>query len=63
MNEQLQTLFDMLALFPGKENLNIRAILAESYVQSYGPIPDEYGDQVKKLLAGEVQEINGHEKK
>lgn len=55
MNEQLQTLFDMLALFPGKENLNIRAILAESYVQSYGPIPDEYGDQVKKLLAGEVQ--------
>lgn len=56
MNEKLQSLMDMLALLPGRENLNMRAILAQSYIQSYGPIPDEYGDQVKKLLAGEVQD-------
>lgn len=54
MNEQLQTLCDMLVVFPGKENLNIRAILAESYIQSYGPIPNEYGELIRELLAGNI---------
>ena len=29
-----------------------KAIVLQSFIQKYGPIPDEYGDEIKKLLRG-----------
>lgn len=33
-----------------KGNKNAQAVLVESYVQQFGPLPNELGDKVKELL-------------
>lgn len=29
-----------------------KAIVLQSFIQKYGPIPDEYGDKIKEMLRG-----------
>ena len=34
------------------EDKNAQAVLLETYIAQYGPVPDEYGDIIKELLRG-----------
>lgn len=51
-NEEIEALIALLKAMPGEEAQNMRAIMAQSYIQQNGPIPDEYGDEFKAALAG-----------
>lgn len=57
MSKKLQVLCNGLKMFPFEEDKNLRAVMVESYIQSNGPIPNEFGDDVKKLLEGYKNEI------
>lgn len=46
-------LISTLDSLPGKENQNLRALVAQDYIQQFGPVKDDIGDYVKKLLAGD----------
>ena len=32
------------------DNIVLRTVLVESYIQQYGPIPDEYEQEIRELL-------------
>lgn len=34
------------------DNIVLRTILVESYIQQFGPIPDEYNMKIRELLYG-----------
>lgn len=55
-NDVLDGLIDSLKLAKGKENKNIRAMMVQAYIQQYGPIPNERGQEVRTLLSGEEDE-------
>ena len=46
--EALNSLINMLEGFRG--NKSAQAVYLQSYIQQFGPIPDEYGAKIKKLL-------------
>lgn len=45
-----KNLLALMALLKMCTDKNMRAVILESYVQQYGPIPDEYGDKIRELL-------------
>lgn len=49
----LDGLIASLKLAEGEENKNKRAVMVQAYIQQYGPIPNERGEEVRALLAGE----------
>lgn len=57
MTDELKILFTMMLKFPGDNKQNIRAIMMQSYIQSFGPLPNEYGDLFKKFLAWNEDEL------
>ena len=36
-----------------KGNKTIQALLLQTYIKEYGPIPDEYGDTIRQILSEE----------
>lgn len=46
--ERLELLIGMLKDRIGDKN--IQAIILQTYIQDYGPVPDAYGEQIKNLL-------------
>ena len=46
--EALNSLINMLEGFRG--NKSAQAVYLQSYIQQFGPIPDEYGSKVRKLM-------------
>ena len=55
-NRVLNGLIDSLKLAKGDKNKNIRAMMVQAYIQQYGPIPNERGEEVRALLAGKESE-------
>lgn len=51
-------LLDMLRIAKG--NKQMQAIIFESYVQQFGPLPNELGDKVSELLAEREVEEDGN---
>lgn len=49
MNKQIELLINVLKL---TADANLRATFLVSFISKYGPIPDEYEDEVEKALAG-----------
>lgn len=49
----LDGLIASLKLAEGEENKNIRAMMVQAYIQQYGPIPNDRGEEIRALLAGE----------
>ena len=45
----------LLILEQHKGDKNTQALYLQSYISSFGPIPDEYGDKVRELLSEEVE--------
>ena len=61
---ELRLLIETIKAIPGEYARNYRAMIIQSYIQRCGPIPDKYGDMVKRLIAGEVKgEENGETNK
>lgn len=52
--EQIDVLLTVLGQLKGDKNT--QAIVLQSYISNFGPIPDEYGDKVKALLYTEEGE-------
>lgn len=52
-NRVLNGLIDSLKLAKGDENKNLRAMMVQAYIQQYGPIPNDRGEEVRALLSGE----------
>lgn len=52
ISDELKTLITLLIIMQDIDS-NAKAIILQSYIQKYGPIPNEYGDQVKRLICGE----------
>lgn len=52
----LDGLIASLKLAKGEENKNKRAVMVQAYIQQYGPIPNDRGEEVRALLAGEESE-------
>ena len=46
--ERLELLINMLKDRIGDKN--IQAIILQTYIQDYGPVPDEFGDQIRELM-------------
>ena len=44
----IQALIQVLKYY--KEDKTAQAICLQTYIQQYGPIPNEYGDTIKELL-------------
>lgn len=40
----------LIVLLKQTSDKNAKAILLQSYIQQFGPIPDEYADEVRELL-------------
>lgn len=55
-NNVLDGLIASLKLAQGEENKNKRAMMVQAYIQQYGPIPNERGEEVRALLSGEEDE-------
>ena len=55
-HEVIDGLIASLKLADGEENKNFRAMMVQAYIQQYGPIPNERGEEVRALLAGEEDE-------
>lgn len=55
-NNELNGLIASLKLAKGEEHKNLRAMMVQAYIQHYGPIPNERGEEVRALLAGEEDE-------
>lgn len=45
----------LLLLEHHKGDKNTQAVYLQSYISTFGPIPDEYGDKVRELLSAEVK--------
>lgn len=56
-NEEIEALIALLKAMPGEGAQNMRAIMAQSYIQQNGPIPDKYGDEFKAALAGNSENL------
>lgn len=52
ISDELKTLITLLIIMQDIDS-NAKAVVVQSYIQKYGPIPNEYGDQVKRLICGE----------
>lgn len=52
-NNELNGLIASLKLAKGEERKNLRAMMVQEYIQHYGPIPNERGEEVRALLTGE----------
>lgn len=35
------------------EDKNTKAVILQSFIAEFGPVPDEYGDVIRELLGGE----------
>ena len=35
------------------EDKNTKAVILQSYIAEFGPVPDEYGDVIREILRGE----------
>lgn len=46
----INVLIELLSRIKDK---NMKAIILQSYIAKYGPVPNEYGDIIKDLLRGE----------
>lgn len=55
-NNVLDGLIASLKLAQGEENKNKRAMMVQAYIQQYGPIPNERGQEVRALLSGDEDE-------
>lgn len=53
ISDELKTLISLLIIMQDVEESNMKAVIVQTYIQKYGPIPNEYGDQVKRLICGE----------
>jgi len=47
-DECVELLIHILEISEGNKDLQARYL--QSFVQQYGPIPDEYGDKVRELV-------------
>lgn len=47
-DECVQFLIKMLEGYRG--NKNAQAIWLQAFIQKFGPVPDEYGDKIRKLM-------------
>lgn len=45
----------LLVLEQHKGDKNTQAIYLQSFISTFGPIPDEYGDKVRELLSEEAK--------
>lgn len=50
MNEQIDTLVETLRRTKDK---NVKAVLVEVFIATYGPIPNERGEEVRQAILGE----------
>lgn len=40
----------LIKMMKGTTDITVRIMLLQSYIQSYGPVPDEYGTEIRALL-------------
>ena len=49
-------MIDMLIkILKTTKDKNMKAMILQSYIAKYGPVPNEYGDIIKDLLRGESE--------
>ena len=48
MTTELAALLELLQLW--RQHKDAQAYFVQKYIQDYGPIPDEFGDQIRELL-------------
>ena len=49
-NDDMSPIEQMLTLVRLAPDKNLKAVFVQNYIHKYGPIPDEYADEVKKAL-------------
>ena len=55
MSRMIEMLIDLLEQAKDK---NAKAIILQSYISAFGPVPNEYGDVIRELLRGEDDEAD-----
>lgn len=55
MSRMIEMLIDLLEQAKDK---NAKAIILQSYISAFGPLPNEYGDVIRELLRGEDDEAD-----
>ena len=50
MDEKIEMLIKILKMAADK---NTKVMLLENFIAEYGPIPDKYGEKIRKVIEGE----------
>ncbi|MBR3361147.1 MAG: hypothetical protein IKG39_07395 [Lachnospiraceae bacterium] len=40
----------LIELLKGTSDVTVRTLILQSYIQSYGPVPEEYGAIIRSLI-------------